>query len=114
MTEEEHLDYAIVQNIYEEQSWKKHSIDEEYLVQFFLSFCMVNENADIEELIIACDLNNISFMHDKDFMQFMYSETIKHLNNYVERDVICEATRDDYMGWLDKMKIKLWSLFSST
>ena len=111
MTEEEHLDYALVQRIYEEQSWKIHPVDSEYLMQFFLSFCMTNENTNIEELMITCDLSNLSFMHDKDFMTFMHNETVKYLDYCVEKNVICEITRDKYIIWLDKMKMKLWNFF---
>ena len=113
MTEEEQLDYAIVQHIYEEQSWKIHPVDSEYLMQFFLSFCMINEKANIEELMIICDLNNVSFMHDKNFMSFMYNETVKYLNYCAEKDVISDITRDNYMMWLDKMRMKFWRFFSS-
>lgn len=114
MTEEEHLDYVIVQRIYEQYSWKDNSFDDEYyLAQFFISFCVVHENANIEELMIICDLNNLSFIHDKDFILFMYNKASQYLDHSVERNVISEMTRDNYMGWLDKMKMKLWSLWSS-
>ena len=75
---------------------------------------MSYDSIDIEELVIALDLNNLSFIHDKEFMDFMHENAVALLDSAIERGLICEATRDDYMRWLDRMKIKLWSFFSST
>lgn len=111
MIENEHIDYFLVQRIYETQSWKKYSIDDEYLADLYLSMAMSYDNIDIEELVIALDLNNLSFIHDKKFMDFMHENAVALLDSAVERGLICEATRDDYMGWLDKMKIKLHGFF---
>ena len=114
MTEYEQFDYSLVQRIYEEQSWKKYSVNDEYLADFYLMLAMSYDNTDIEELVIELDLNSLSFIHDRAFMDFMHKNVVALLDSDVERGVICEATRDDYMTYIDKMKIKLWSLFSST
>ena len=114
MTENELFEYSLVQRIYETQSWKKYSVDDEYLGDLYLSITMSYDSIDIEELVIELDLNSLSFIHDRAFMDFMHKNVVALLDSDVERGVICEATRDDYMTYIDKMKIKLWSLFSST
>ena len=114
MTENELIEYSLVQRTYETQQWKKYSADDEWLADLYLRMAMSYDNTDIEELVIALDLNNLSFIHDRAFMDFMHENTMSLLDSAVERGFICEATRDDITGCLDKMKIKLWSLFSST
>ena len=111
MTENEQFDYFLAQRIYETQSWKKYSVDDEYLGDLYLSMAMSYDRIDIEELVITLDLNNLSFIHDKDFMDFMYKNAVALLNFAVERGMICEATRDDYMMYISKMKIKLYDFF---
>ena len=53
MTENEQFDYFLVQRIYETQSWKKYSVDDEYLVDLYLSMAMSYDSIDIEELEIV-------------------------------------------------------------
>lgn len=111
MIENEQFDYFLVQRIYETQSWKKYSVDDEYLADLYLCMAMSYDSIDIEELVISLDLNNLSFIHDKEFMDFMHENVVALLDSAVERDLICEATRDDYMMYIDKMKIKLYGFF---
>ena len=111
MTENELFDYSLVQRIYETQSWKKYSVDDDWLADFYLRLTMSYDNIDIEELVIALDLHNLSFIHDRAFMDFMHENAMSLLDSAVERGLICEATRDDYVMYIDKMKIKLYSFF---
>ena len=111
MTENEHIDYPLVQRIYETQSWKKYSVNDEYLADVYLCMAMSYDSIDIEELVIVLDLNNLSFIHDKEFMDFMHENAVALLDSAVERGIMCEATRDDYVMYIYKMKIKLWDFF---
>lgn len=111
MTENELFEYSLVQRIYETQSWKKYSVDDEWRADFYLRLAVSYDNIDIEELVIVLDLNSLSFIHDRAFMDFMHENTMSLLDSAVERELICEATRDDYVMYIDKMKIKLYGFF---
>ena len=112
--ESEYTSFSMVQQIYECQSWKMYHVDNEYLAHFYIGLSMIVMSHSIEELMIAFDLHNLSFIYDEEFMKFMHMNAIEYVNSSVERNMICEATRDDYVACFDKMKMKLWAFFLNT
>lgn len=101
---------ASVQRIYENNEWQEICYDE-YLTQFFLSFSMMYSSVEhFEEIAILYDLNNFTFLHDIKFINWLYDASCKLIEDSMSKHLICIATHDVYLKYLNETHKKLVAL----
>lgn len=109
------IDFALCQRIYEEQSWKVHPVDDEYLGHVFLELATRYTYLPGEELAIAFDLQQLSFLHSKDFLKCMHDnalaviERLFVIEHSFSDDSLCMSTFEWYKTQCYKMLDKLLS-----
>ena len=104
------IEIAIVQRMYESNEWQEICYDE-YLAQFFLSFSMMYSSIKyFEEIAIQYDLNDFTFLHDIKFINWLYDASVKLIEESMSKHLICIATRDEYLRYLNETHKKLVAL----
>lgn len=101
---------AIAQRMYESNEWQETCYDE-YLANFFLIFSMMYSSIEhFEEIAIQYDLNSFTFLHDIKFINWLHDASCKLIEDSVSRHLICIATHDDYLKYLNETHKKLVAL----
>lgn len=103
------IDFALCQHIYEEQSWKVHPVDDEYLGHVFLELATHHADLPGEELAIALDLQQLSFQHSKDFLKCMHDNALTVIEHSFSDASLCMSTFEWYKAQCCKMLDKLLS-----
>lgn len=104
------IEFKLVQQMHDEMSWKVHEVDNEFLASVFMSFSVSNyAKMPVEEVMIAFDLDQLSFIHDKDFIQHMHYCSLQHLVSALNRELICKTTYDWCISRVNAMQDKLLS-----
>lgn len=104
------IEFKLVQQIHDEISWKMHEVDNEYLAKVFMSFSVSDyAKMPVEEVMIAFDLNQLSFIHDKDFIQHMHCCALQQIVSELNRDLIRKETYEWCISRVSAMKDKLMS-----